>query len=268
MSNALGAIYAGTVVHRRLRPKAHLLRYRVFTVLLDLDRLEETARLLKVLTINRLGLLSFNERDHGDGRKRGLRDWVDARLRDAGIDPAAIRVRVLCYPRILGYVFNPLTVYFCENADGRTAAVLYQVNNTMGERHTYVIPTPGAAGTPHRHACEKAMYVSPFTPMRSRYDFTIVPPGDDVCVVIKQSDDDGPLLNASFAGQAEPLTDRGLLGAVMRHPLMTVKVIAGIHLEAFRLWRKGVPVFRHEPQPRGDVSIVVPVGPKTRNEAL
>ena len=268
MSNDHGAIYTGTVVHRRLRPKSHLLRYRVFTLLLDLDRLEETKRTLKVLAINGIGLLSFNERDHGDGRKRGLRDWVDARLMDAGVDPAPLRVRVLCYPRILGYVFNPLTVYFCEDADGHTAAVMYQVNNTMGERHTYVIPTSEAAATPHRHTCEKAMYVSPFTPMRSRYDFTIVPPGKDVCVVIKQSDDEGPLLNASFTGQARPLTDRSLLGAVVRHPLMTVKVIGGIHLEAFRLWRKGVPVFRHEPQPRGDVSIINPVGPKTRNEAL
>ena len=256
MSTDTGAIYSGKVVHRRLRPKAHLLSYRVFSLLLDLDRLNDIEGRQSVLRINRFGVLSFLERDHGDG-SGNLRRWVDDRLLDAGFNPLFLRVRVLCYPRILGYVFNPLTVYFCEDAAGTTRVILYQVNNTFGERHTYVVPV-AEPHTPIRQTCDKAMYVSPFTPMDCRYDFAVVPPGDDVGVTIRQSDADGPLLNASFTGTHRSLTTGNLLVALARHPLMTLKVIAGIHYEAFRLWRKGVPYFSHTPQQRGEVSIVGP----------
>lgn len=261
MTGDFGAIYTGRVVHRRLRPKAHLMEYRVFSLLLDLDRLDEIAGQQSILKINRWGLLSFLERDHGDG-SGSLRPWVDLQLGEAGFDAAALNVRVLCYPRILGYVFNPLTVYFCDDDSGRTRVILYQVNNTYGERHTYVLPVEAgmeqAPVAPIHQACNKAMYVSPFTPMDCRYDFSILPPNDKVCVVIRQSDEKGPLLNASFTGVREDLSTRKLISAMLRHPLMTLKVIAGIHYEAFRLWRKGIPYFSHKPQQRGDVSIMKP----------
>ena len=258
MNHAAGAIYAGRVVHRRSRPKAHLLKYRVFSLLLDLDRLDEIDKSQSLLNINRWGVLSFLERDHGDGGKGKLRDWVNHRLTDAGFSPSELNVHVLCYPRILGYVFNPLTVYFCTDATGLTRVILYQVNNTFSERHTYVLPVENRK-LPIHQSCDKAMYVSPFTPMDCRYGFSIVPPAERVAVVIRQSDKDGPFLNASFTGNHETLTTRNLLGALFRHPLMTLKVVAGIHYEAFRLWRKGVPYFTHEPQQRGEVSIVKPI---------
>ena len=256
MTDAPGAIYTGRVVHRRLRPRDHMLNYRVFSLLLDFDRFDEIERRQSILRINRGGILSFLERDHGDGHG-DLRAWVDARLRDAGYDPATLRVRVLCYPRILGYVFNPLTVFFCDDGADATQVILYQVNNTFGERHTYVLPVTDGA-TPIRQSCDKAMYVSPFTPMQGRYDFSIAPPADDVSVTIRQSDADGPLLNASFTGRRQALTTGNLLAALVRHPLMTLKVIAGIHYEAFHLWRKGVPYFSHQPQQRGEVSVIRP----------
>jgi DUF1365 family protein len=252
-------IYTGAVVHRRLRPKSHLLRYNVFTLLLDLDGLDAISQDADLLAVNRFGLVSFQERDHGDGSRAGLRHWVDERLREAGVaDPTSLSVRVLCYPRILGFVFNPLTVYFCETKDNRTVAILYEVNNTMGERHTYVIPVTGDPSPPLRQSCDKAMYVSPFTPMKGKYSFRVVPPMESVAVGIQQSDLDGPLLNASFTGSWEPLSNQSLRKALIRHPLMTLKVIAGIHVEAFKLWRKGIPFFKHEPQKRGGVSIVAP----------
>lgn len=258
-------IYTGLVVHRRLRPKTHLLRYRVFTLLLDLDHLGEIPDDAGLLKINRLGLISFYERDHGDGRREGLRRWVNERLMGAGIeDPSKLSVRVLCYPRILGFVFNPLTVYFCDNADNETVALLYEVNNTMGERHTYVIPVTGDKTPPIRQECTKAMYVSPFTPMQGRYSFRILPPADSVTVGIQQSNSEGPLLNASFTGDWSPLSNRNLVTALVRHPLMTAKVIAGIHVEAFKLWRKGIPFFKHEPQKNGSVSVVLDNAPKGR----
>lgn len=256
MSTDPSAIYAGKVLHRRLKPKAHLLSYRVFSLLLDLDRLDDIERQQSVLKINRFGMLSFLEADHGDG-SGNLRRWIDDRLTEAGFNPLFLRVRVLCYPRILGYVFNPLTVYFCEDSAGRTRVILYQVNNTFGERHTYVVPVSDT-DAPIRQTCDKAMYVSPFTPMDCRYDFAVVPPGKDIGVTIRQSDDEGPILNASFTGTYKPLTTGNLVAAIVRHPLMTLKVIAGIHYEAFHLWRKGVPYFSHTPQQRGEVSIVGP----------
>ncbi len=252
-------IYTGVVVHRRLRPKSHFLRYNVFTLLLDLDRLDAVSRDAELLAINRFGLVSFLERDHGDGSRTGLRQWVDERLCEAGVsNPSQLSVRVLCYPRILGFVFNPLSVYFCETQDNEVVAILYEVNNTMGERHTYVIPVTGDTTPPLRQSCDKAMYVSPFTPMQGAYSFRVVPPKESVVVGIQQSDAEGPLLNASFTGSWEPLSNRTLRTALIRHPLMTLKVIAGIHVEAFKLWRKGIPFFKHEPQKRGGVSIVAP----------
>ena len=256
MTDTDSALYAGTVLHRRLRPKAHMLSYKVFSLLIDLDHLPETARACPLLAINRRGLLSFHERDHGDNRTTGLRHWVCEQLSASGVDTKGIRVRMLCYPRILGYVFNPLTVYFCSRNDGSMAAMLYQVQNTFGEQHTYVIPVASGECAPYRQACDKAMYVSPFTPMQSRYRFSIVAPADNIAVVIQQEDSDGPFLNASFTGNRQPLTTRTLLRAVIAHPLMSLKVIVGIHIEAFRLWRKGVPVFRHIRQTQGKVSLV------------
>lgn len=250
------AIYTGAVVHRRLKPKGHLLKYSVFSLLIDLDELEDIAGGRGMLKINRFGYLSFHERDHGDGRATGLKSWVGEQLRAIDIDARDVRVKLLCYPRFLGYVFNPLTVFFCENSAGETIAILYQVKNTMGETHTYVMPIGTRDPVPYRHGCDKAMYVSPFTPMESSYAFSIIPPGDSVCVSIQQSDDIGPILNASFTGEHEPLSASTLRRAVLRHPLMTIKVIAGIHFEAFKLWRKGIPFFRHTPQVHGTVSIV------------
>ena len=255
------ALYSGSVVHRRVQPKSHLLNYRVFNLLLDLDRLED----IGPLHINRPGLLTFYERDHGDG-KGDLELWVRTRLRDAGIAPDDLSLHVLCYPRILGYAFNPITVYFATHADGETAAILYQVNNTMGERHTYVIPVSVGDTPPFRQSCDKAMYVSPFTPMQSRYSFSIVPPGDDVCISIRQDGDEGHILNASFTGNRQALTPANLWASLATHPLMTLKVIAGIHYEAFHLWRKGVPIFRFEPQSRGEISIILPPTSKKQTE--
>lgn len=262
------AIYNGTVVHRRLKPKGHLLKYQVFSLLLDLDALKSIDGDKVPLAINRFGFLSFYESDHGDGRKSGLKNWSLEQLSKAGMATNDIRVRVLCYPRFFGYVFNPLTVFFCEDRNGETQAILYQVKNTMGESHTYIIPIEPGAVSPLKHGCDKAMYVSPFTPMESSYAFNIVPPGDDICVSIQQSDANGPLLNASFIGKRAVFNRANLRRAILRHPLMTIKVIAGIHLEALKLWRKGVPFFRHTPQPGADTSIVNSTTKETTQSAL
>lgn len=250
------ALYAGVVVHRRMKPVAHLLRYRVFSLLLDLDTLPDLGRRLRLFGHNRAALFSFYDRDHGDGSGRPLRPQIEAHLAEAGLDLNGGPIRVLCYPRLLGHVFNPLTVYYCHHSTGPLVAMVYEVSNTFGQRHSYVLPVPEEAKQGVvRHACDKAFFVSPFIGMEARYHFRLKPPGDDILVTIHETDAEGPLLNASFSGQRQPLNDKTLLAAFFRYPLMTLKVVGGIHWEALRLWRKGVPLHQRPPAPPRAVTV-------------
>lgn len=230
--NLNSAIYVGHVVHQRHRPKKHYLRYRVFSLLIDLDELPALNR-LKWFGHNRRALFSFRDADHGDDLP--LREWVNQKLAGEGLGPAG-RVRLLCYPRILGYVFNPLTVWFCDDASGRPLATIYEVHNTFRERHSYVLPASAA------QAADKAFYVSPFIDMDCRYEFHLTPPGDKVRIAINETQDDQPLLYAAFTGGRQELTDAKLMRLFVTHPLMTFKVTASIHFEALRLIAKGIRI--------------------------
>ncbi|TVR96738.1 MAG: DUF1365 domain-containing protein [Rhodospirillales bacterium] len=263
MTDLASALYRGVVVHQRVRPRRHRLTYRVFSLLLDLDELPRLGRALRLFAYNRFGLFSFLDRDHGPGHAAPLRPYVENQLRRAGIDLAGGAIRVLCYPRILGYVFNPLSVFFCHHRDGALAALIYEVNNTFGERHSYLIPVVDAAPGPIRQGCTKRFYVSPFNPVEGTYRFRVEPPGDRLALVINQDDAAGPVLHAAFRGERASLSDRALLAAFVRYPLMTVKVIAGIHWEAFRLWRKGLRLVDRPAPPADAVTIVTPATPST-----
>jgi DUF1365 family protein len=238
------ALYPGIVTHRRLRPRPHHLRYRVTPMLIELDELPLLGRALRLFAHNRRGIFSFRDADHGDGTGP-LRGWVASRLAEAGIDIGGGSIALLCYPRMLGYAFNPLSVYFCRSPDGRLAALLYEVHNTMGERHTYVIPTDGKE--PIRQTTAKKFYVSPFVPMDCTYQFRVSPPADDVVLSIAERDAEGPLLSAVFAGRRRALSDGTLLRTLLLYPLMTFKIIAGIHYEALKLWLKRTPVVPYRP---------------------
>jgi len=240
-------IYEGNVLHVRLRPKRHRLKYGVFSMLIDLEELPEISRRFRVFGYNRWAPLAFYDRDHGSLTDTPLRPWVEARLADAGIDLNGGPIRLLCYPRVMGYVFNPLSVYFCYAPSGGLQAILYEVCNTFHERHTYVIPVVERERGSIRQRCEKLLYVSPFASMDSRYRFNILPPGQSVSIAIRQEDDDGLFLAATFQGRRESITARALLRVLFRFPLLTMKIMAGIHWEALRLWLKGVPVFNHRP---------------------
>lgn len=235
------AIYQGYVTHCRIRPTCHAFRYRVFSLLLDLSEIEALAARSRLFKRNRRGLLSFHDGDHGDGGD--LRAWARAQLAKHGIAVDG-PIRLLCYPRLFGYVFNPLSVWFCYDIGGALAAMIYEVHNTFGERHAYVLPAaPG--GGPQQQECGKAFYVSPFLSMDCRYTFRIRPPGEDVLIAIDECEAGAPVLNAVFAGQRRPLTDANLALALLRHPLMTLKVTAAIRFEALRLWLKRVPRHAH-----------------------
>lgn len=241
------SLYCGTVFHKRLRPKPHKLRYRVFSLLLDLDELPDLDRRFRLFGYNRFAPLAFHDADHGAADGSPLRPWVEQRLDEAGLNPDGGPIRLLCYPRIFGYVFNPLSVYFCYRRDGGLTAILYEVCNTFGERHTYVIPAPDSPAGIVSQRCRKALYVSPFIGMEAEYQFRIRPPGGDVAVIIHEGDSGGPLLIASFHGERTPITGTALASILARFPLLTLKVMAAIHWEALRLWLKGTRPHRHVP---------------------
>lgn len=235
-------LYPGKVMHARLMPFGHRFTYRVFSLLIDLDRLSEAERMSRLFSVNRRNLVSFHESDHLD-HKTGqdeLRPYVDHLLDRAGVDRAA-RVQLLCYPRIFGYVFNPLSVYYCYGDDGTLSALIYEVRNTFGERHTYVCPVePGqvsASGV--RQERTKIFYVSPFIDLGTRYLFRMIPPGDTVRLRILETEGGKPLLSATFSGAAEPMNGANLCRQLIRLPFMTVKILLGIHWEALKLWVKG-----------------------------
>ena len=247
--DAPATLYPGKVMHARLKPFGHRFTYTVFSLLLDLDRLEDANRLSPLFSIERANLLSFRRADHGPRDGTSLRAHVD-RLLDAHGIAAPRHVHLLCYPRVAGYVFNPLSVYFAYGPDQHLTALIYEVRNTFGDLHTYVAPvTPGQIGPNGvRQDQAKLFYVSPFIDMDQHYHFRILPPGHSVRVRILETDADGPLLSASFAGRARALTSRAIVSLCLKIPLMTLKVIGGIHWEALKLWLKGAPF--HSPSQR------------------
>ena len=232
-------LYVGEVTHRRVRPFHHRLRYRVYMLLLDLDGAEDRLAGLKWLRRGRWGLMRWSAGDYGrKGDARPLRDQIEDQLSGAGITLDGGPIRLLTMPRILGYGFNPLSVYFCYRPDGALAALVYEVSNTFGERHSYLIARPEGELGDRRQTAPKRFFVSPFMDMGMTYDFIVRPPGQDLSVTVAVRRRDEPILTATFAGRHRPLDDRNLARAFWSHPLLTWKVIAAIHWEAIKLMLK------------------------------
>lgn len=243
------ALYRGEVMHMRLRPKAHRLNYRVFWLLLDLAEIDALGRRLRLFSRNRFNLVSFHDRDHGDGSGAALRPQIEAWLSRAGIDIGDGPIRLLTMPRVLGYVFNPISLYYCHQADSRLAAMVYEVTSTFGVRHAYVIPVldeDQAAGL-IRQGAAKALYVSPFMGMEMDYAFRGHAPGQSLDLTIDGVDAEGLLITAALSAERRPLSDREIWLATLALPLMTLKVMVAIHWEALKLWLKGVRLTRQPP---------------------
>ena len=247
-------LYPGVVTHTRFKPRGHRLRYRIFMLLLDLDELPALDRALKLFGLDRFALTGFSPRDHLDRSATPLKAQVEAHLAAAGLAHGG-PVRMLCIPRILGGVFNPLTVYFCHRSDGGLSAILYEVRNTFGETHSYLIPAQG--GPTVEQGVAKGFYVSPFMDMDLAYGFRIVPPGDEVSVAVDVRDVEGRVLAAAFCGRRVELTDAALWRAWLAHPLMTLGVMSAIHWEALRIWLKGETLRPRPKAPANRVTVVV-----------
>jgi uncharacterized protein len=257
MQDEAAALYFGDVMHARLKPMGHRFSYRVMSLLIDLDRLDEANRQSALFGVNCAALYSFHEADHGVRDGTSLRAYAQRCAAEHGIDLAGGRVLLLCYPRLLGYTFNPLSVYFCYRADGELALLVYEVRNTFGDIHPYVLPVkPGQhsdAGVRQQH--DKLFYVSPFIEMAMRYHFRVSPPDQNVKLRILETDDRGPLLAATFSGRRRALNTAQLLRAFVAFPLVTFKIMAAIHWEALRLWLKGARLVPRSLVPRQNAAV-------------
>lgn len=233
----MNAIYTGHVAHHR--PGKHRLRYSVFMLALDIDELPRLGRALRFFGHNRASLLSLYDRDHANRRRQALRPQIEDLLRGAGLSADGGRILLVTMPRLLHYVFNPLSVYFCYRRDGELVALVHEVSNTFGERHFYVLPARVENGR-IQQACDKDFFVSPFLEHDLRYAFDVTEPSERLRLAITARRGHEVALTASFAGARRDLTDANILAAWAGNPLMTLKVIAGIHWEALRMLAKGI----------------------------
>lgn len=238
--------YDAMTAHVRFAPFVRRFAYKLAQILIDVDDPESAARGLKLLGVNRGGLFSYYDKDHGDRSGARLRPWAERAFAQAGITLDGGPIRLLCFPRVLGYVFNPLSVFFGYGPDGNLRGVIYEVNNTFGETHSYVAPAQGDAA--ERHATPKRFHVSPFMDVTGDYHFTICRPDKNFYLFIENRIEGKRAHIASLLGRRVDLTDRWLLGVFARLPLMTLQVIAGIHWEALWIWLRGAG-YRDKPAP-------------------
>ncbi len=249
-TSSAALICRGDVVHKRLRPTRHAMRYRVFSLLIDVDRIDEAVRDCVWFSHDRFNLLSLRTRDFGDGRADDLAADARRMFTQAGHVTDGCRVLLLAYPRVLGFAFNPLSVFLLLDADERLRAVIYEVSNTFGERTRYVVNAGASHDGVYAQSTDKTLYVSPFTPRRGQYSFRIAIDDQRVLVAVLLRDDKGALLKTRFVGFSRPLTSAAAAAVVAAYPLLALKVVVGIHWEALKLWCKGVPLVQRHISPR------------------
>jgi DUF1365 family protein len=250
MSAAVALLGTGVVRHRRLRPRANAFSYRTYFLMLPMRSLRRDGD--GALVRNRAGLVSFFDRDHGDGRGDSLA-WLDDLLASEGVHDSSGETWLHTYPRVLGYVFKPVSFWYCERADGTLAAIVAEVNNTFGERHCYLLAGPDL-GWGRELTARKVFHVSPFCSVQGRYRFRFMRTDDRVVARVDHDDDDGALLQTSVSGHLAPLTPVAARGAFFGMPLMTLSVVARIHWQALKLWCKRVPFFSKPTPPQAFTS--------------
>ena len=246
-------IYDGKVIHRRFKPKEHYFKYKVFSLLIDIDELEIIQKKIKIFSYNKFNIISFFDIDHGPRDGTPIKDWVIDNLKKIGINNEKIQIKLFCYPRIFGYVFNPLSIFFIYDQNSKLISILYEVKNTFGEQHTYVFKTNDDKIITNN--CTKKFHVSPFINMECQYYFRVLKNSEKISIIIDQKDKEGKLLYASQDGKAKDFNEKNLIISYISHPLMTLKIIAAIHYEALKLWLKGIKIIRRKLKIKNNISI-------------
>ena len=248
------AIYNGQVIHKRFKPKVHYFRYNVFSLLIDLSELETIDKKISFFSLNKSNLISFYEKDHGERDGSSLINWVNKNLEKNNISTQDIKIKILCYPRILGFVFNPLSVFYIYNLQNKLISILYEVKNTFGEQHTYIFKITKDENLV-QNKCAKKFHVSPFIEMDCNYFFRLLKPGDKISVIIDQYDKEDKILFASQDGIRTEFNSKELIKSYLKHPLMTFKIIIAIHYEAFKLWIKGIKFIKKKIKIKNNITI-------------
>ena len=229
-------IYNGEVNHTRFKPVKHFLNYKTFSLFIDLDEIEQLDKSISIFSHNKFNIFSFYNKDHGDRDGNCLKKWVTSNLQKYKIEGNISKIKILCYPRIFGYVFNPLSIFYCYEND-KLKSIFYEVKNTFNEQHTYIFKIKD--GEEIKQKCKKKFYVSPFMDMETFYNFKLIDPNQRLSVMIKQTDAEGTVLTATQTGDKKEFNFKQLLINFFRYPLMTLKIISSIHFEALLLWKKG-----------------------------
>jgi len=240
-------LYAGRVAHIRHTPFRHRFDYCIWMLSIDLDHLSELAR-SKLFAHNRFGLLSIHDKDHGYRDTRSLRDYARDALERQNLGEFAARITFITMPRLLGYAFNPISFYYCHDAQGRLGAVLHQVKNTFGDQVGYLMPVQDAANI--RQSAPKRMHVSPFFDMRGGYRFALTPPEEKLIVSIQYGTESEKRMTATMSLRQRPWNTGQVLRLLLEMPMTPVKVIAAIHWQALKLFIRGakfhaVPTEKH-----------------------
>ena len=233
------SIYNGHVIHKRFIPKKHFFKYKVFSLLIDLSELSQLENELTLFSYNKFNVLSFYDVDHGPRDGSSLVDWVKSNMTKNNIETEGITIKLLCYPRIWGYVFNPLSVFFVYDKNSNLVSILYEVKNTFDEQHTYIFKFKKSEEL-IEHSCRKKFHVSPFIEMNCTYYFKIAKPDEKISVYINLYADENKLLVALQEGIKVNLNNKNLIRVFLSHPMMSFKIILAIHFEAFKLWIKGI----------------------------
>ena len=236
-------IYNGIVKHRRFKPIEHSLNYRTFSILLDLDEIENLAKSISIFSLNKFNIFSFYNRDHGARDGSSLKDWVKKNLKKFNISNNITTIKLLCYPRVFGYVFNPLSIFYCYEKND-LKAIFYEVKNTFNEQHTYIFKIKNNEKIEQK--CKKKFYVSPFMDMETYYNFKLINPKEKLSIFIRQTDEEETVLTATQTGDKKEFSFNQLLINFFKYPLMTIKIISSIHYEAFFLWKKGAVYRKRE----------------------
>jgi len=247
-------IYTGNVVHKRFKPKIHFFKYKVFSLLLDLSEIHLLDKNLKIFSYNKFNIVSFYDKDHGARDGSSIQNWVIDNLKKNNIDTNNIQIKLLCYPRIFGYVFNPLSIFYVYDKNLNLISILYEVKNTFGEQHTYVFKTD-INNNLIQHTCKKKFHVSPFIEMDCVYFFRLLKPSNTISVIIDQNDKEGKILYASQDGVKSEINNSNLTKSYLKHPLMTFKIILAIHFEAFKLWSKGIKFVKKKLKIKNNITV-------------
>jgi len=246
-------IYKGHVIHRRFKPLRHYFSYKIFSILFNLTELDELHEKISIFSFNRFNIFSFYNKDHGSRDGKDLTEWVKTNLKKYNLNFNVSKIKLLCFPRVFGYVFNPLSIFYCYEGN-ILKAILYEVKNTFNEQHTYVFPVTNSSKIITQQ-CGKKFYVSPFIEMDTFYNFRLTEPNESIRILIKQTDKTEKVLIACQVGRKQAMSLKNLLINFLTHPMMTFKIMISIHYEALRLWKKGATFQKRKVKIKNNISL-------------